>query len=86
MGDPPDWLSGRHNPFRKNREKIELFLDRLMMVESLDAAAAAFEVGYENPSQFNENIKSIWPATTTRHHIHTTNGYKWWYLIHCFKC
>ncbi len=21
-----DWLSGRHKPFRKNREKIELFL------------------------------------------------------------
>ena len=30
MGRDPeqlsDWLSGRHNPFRKNREKIELFL------------------------------------------------------------
>ena len=23
-----DWLSGRHNPFKKNREKIELFLER----------------------------------------------------------
>ena len=22
-----DWLSGKHNPFRKNREKIELFLE-----------------------------------------------------------
>jgi transcriptional regulator with XRE-family HTH domain len=22
-----DWLSGRHNPFRKNREKIERFLE-----------------------------------------------------------
>jgi hypothetical protein len=21
-----DWLSGRHNPFNRNREKIELFL------------------------------------------------------------
>lgn len=31
MGRDPeqlsDWLSGRHNPFRKNREKIELFLE-----------------------------------------------------------
>jgi hypothetical protein len=30
MGRDPeqlsDWLSGRHNPFRKNREKIEQFL------------------------------------------------------------
>ena len=30
MGRDPeqisDWLSGRHNPFRKNRERIELFL------------------------------------------------------------
>lgn len=30
MGRDPeqlaDWLSGRHNPFRKNREKIDLFL------------------------------------------------------------
>lgn len=23
-----DWLSGRHNPFRKNWEKIELFLEQ----------------------------------------------------------
>jgi transcriptional regulator with XRE-family HTH domain len=31
MGRDPeqlsDWLSGRHNPFRKNREKIERFLE-----------------------------------------------------------
>ena len=31
MGRDPeqlsDWLSGRHNPFRKNREKIEHFLE-----------------------------------------------------------
>jgi len=31
MGRDPeqlsDWLSGRHNPFRKNRERIELFLE-----------------------------------------------------------
>jgi len=31
MGRDPeqlsDWLSGRHNPFRKNRDKIELFLE-----------------------------------------------------------
>ncbi|MFA7061175.1 MAG: hypothetical protein WC156_10180 [Pedobacter sp.] len=31
MGRDPeqlsDWLSGRRNPFRKNREKIELFLE-----------------------------------------------------------
>ena len=30
---------------------------RLMMMENLDAAAAAFEVGYENPSQFNREYK-----------------------------
>lgn len=24
---PSDWLSGRHSPFRKNRDKIELFLE-----------------------------------------------------------
>jgi len=23
-----DWLSGRHYPFKKNREKIELFLEQ----------------------------------------------------------
>jgi hypothetical protein len=23
-----DWLSGRHYPFRKNREKIEIFLEQ----------------------------------------------------------
>jgi transcriptional regulator with XRE-family HTH domain len=32
MGRDPeqlsDWLSGRHNPFRKNREKIERFLEK----------------------------------------------------------
>ena len=32
MGRDPeqlsDWLSGRHNPFRKNREKMELFLEQ----------------------------------------------------------
>ncbi|MDD2366681.1 MAG: hypothetical protein PHN84_11010 [Desulfuromonadaceae bacterium] len=22
-----DWLSGRHSPFKKNREKMELFLE-----------------------------------------------------------
>jgi len=31
MGRDPeqlsDWLSGRHNPFRKNREKIKRFLE-----------------------------------------------------------
>lgn len=30
---------------------------RLMMTENLDAAAAAFEVGYENPAQFNREYK-----------------------------
>jgi AraC-like DNA-binding protein len=30
---------------------------RLMMAENLDAAAAAFQVGYENPSQFNREYK-----------------------------
>lgn len=30
---------------------------RLMMTENLDAAAAAYEVGYENPSQFNREYK-----------------------------
>ena len=32
MGKDPeqlsDWLSGRHNPFSRNREKIELFLEQ----------------------------------------------------------
>ena len=32
MGRDPeqlsDWLSGRHNPFRKNRDMIELFLEK----------------------------------------------------------
>jgi hypothetical protein len=32
MGRDPEqisgWLSGRHNPFKKNREKIELFLEQ----------------------------------------------------------
>ena len=35
MGRDPeqlsDWLSGRHYPFRKNREKIELFLESQKM-------------------------------------------------------
>jgi AraC-like DNA-binding protein len=30
---------------------------RLMMADNLDAAAAAFQVGYENPSQFNREYK-----------------------------
>jgi hypothetical protein len=33
MGRDPeqlsDWLSGRHNPFKKNQDKIKLFLDEL---------------------------------------------------------
>ncbi len=32
MGRDPEqlsnWLSGRHNPLKKNREKIELFLEK----------------------------------------------------------
>jgi len=38
MGRDPeqlsDWLSGRHYPFRKNREKIELFLEGQQMLFS----------------------------------------------------
>jgi len=38
MGRDPeqlsDWLSGRHYPFRMNRDKIELFLERQEMFSS----------------------------------------------------
>jgi DNA-binding XRE family transcriptional regulator len=38
MGRDPeqlsDWLSGRHYPFRKNREKIELFLESQKMFKA----------------------------------------------------
>jgi hypothetical protein len=33
-----------------------------MMTEDLDAASAAFEVGYESAGQFNREYRSFWPA------------------------
>jgi AraC-like DNA-binding protein len=35
---------------------------RLMLVENLDAANAAFEVGYESPSQFSREYKRLYGA------------------------
>jgi hypothetical protein len=31
-----------------------------MLIEGLDAASAAFEVGYESASQFNREYKRFW--------------------------
>ncbi len=39
---------------------------RLMLTDHLDAAAAAFEVGYESPSQFSREYKSLFGAPPLR--------------------
>lgn len=39
---------------------------RLMLNESLDAASAAFEVGYESPSQFNREYSRLFGAPPKR--------------------
>jgi transcriptional regulator GlxA family with amidase domain len=39
---------------------------RLMLVENLDAANAAFEVGYESPSQFSREYKRLYGAPPLR--------------------
>lgn len=39
---------------------------RLMMVENLDAASAAFEVGYENPAQFSREYKRTFGSPPKR--------------------
>ena len=39
---------------------------RLMLNESLDAASAAFEVGYESPSQFNREYSRLFGAPPRR--------------------
>ena len=36
---------------------------RLMLGEGLDAAAAAFRVGYESPSQFSREFKRLFGVT-----------------------
>src|SRR5258706_11670126 len=39
-----------------------------MLTGELDAASAAFEVGYESPSQFNREYPAIlWPAPNSRY-------------------
>ena len=41
---------------------------RLMLNEAMDATSAAFQVGYESPSQFNrEYSRMFWPSAETRH-------------------
>jgi AraC-like DNA-binding protein len=37
-----------------------------MLVENLDAASAAFEVGYESPSQFSREYKRLYGAPPLR--------------------
>jgi AraC-like DNA-binding protein len=39
---------------------------RLMLIESLDAANAAFQVGYESPSQFNREYSRLFGAPPLR--------------------
>ena len=39
---------------------------RLMLTESLDAATAAFQVGYESPSQFNREYSRLFSAPPLR--------------------
>lgn len=39
---------------------------RLMLAESLDAATAAFQVGYESPSQFNREYRRLFSAPPLR--------------------
>lgn len=39
---------------------------RLMLTESLDAATAAFQVGYESPSQFNREYRRLFNAPPLR--------------------
>lgn len=39
---------------------------RLMLSESLDAATAAFQVGYESPSQFNREYRRLFSAPPLR--------------------
>jgi AraC-like DNA-binding protein len=39
---------------------------RLMLTESLDAATAAFQVGYESPSQFNREYRRLFSAPPLR--------------------
>ena len=43
-----DWLSGRHYPFRKNREKIEMFQERQAL--SADTAMPAEALGFQRRS------------------------------------
>ena len=47
--------SGSHVPAR-----------RLMLAEGLDAASAAFEVGYESASQFNREYSRFFGSAPTR--------------------
>jgi len=39
---------------------------RLMLTEQLDAATAAFEVGYESPSQFSREYNRLFGAPPLR--------------------
>ena len=48
---------------------------RLMLTERLDAATAAFQVGYESPSQFSREYSRLFgAAAVTRHHVLASNG------------
>lgn len=40
---------------------------RLMMAEGLDAAEAAFRVGYESPSQFSREYRRLFGAPPRQH-------------------
>lgn len=39
-----------------------------MLAERMDAANAAFQVGYESPSLFIREYNRIWGASASRHH------------------
>lgn len=39
---------------------------RLMLTENVDAASAAFQVGYESPSQFNREYSRLFGAPPRR--------------------
>ena len=64
-----------HHPFRSTtamspiqyQKRLRLNAARqLMLTERLDAAAAAFRVGYENPSQFSREYSRLFGAPPLR--------------------
>lgn len=56
-----DWLKGNYTqPLRLQEAR------RLMLAERLDAATAAFQVGYESPSQFSREYNRQFGAPPLR--------------------